>query len=55
MIDIHTHVIPFVDDGSKSLEDSISMIKHEIEIGVDTIIACAGCSGPYGRALPRGF
>ena len=39
MIDIHTHVIPFVDDGSKSLEDSISMIKHEIEIGVDTIIA----------------
>ena len=39
MIDIHTHVIPFVDDGSKSLDDSISMIKHEIEIGVDTIIA----------------
>ena len=39
MVDIHTHIIPYVDDGSQSLEDSIAMIKHEIEIGVDTIIA----------------
>lgn len=39
MVDIHTHVIPNVDDGSPSIEVSLSMIKHEIEIGVDTIIA----------------
>ena len=38
MIDIHTHIIPFVDDGSSSLEESINMIKQEIEVGVDTII-----------------
>ena len=37
MIDIHTHVIPNVDDGSPNLETSIAMVKHEIEIGVDTI------------------
>ena len=37
MVDIHTHIIPFVDDGSSSLEDSLAMIKHEIDIGVDTI------------------
>ena len=39
MVDIHTHVIPFVDDGSPSLEDSIAIIKHEIDIGVTEIIA----------------
>ena len=38
MIDIHTHVIPNVDDGSPSLSESINMIKHEISIGVDSII-----------------
>ena len=38
MVDIHTHVIPYVDDGSPNLETSIAMIKHEIAIGVDTII-----------------
>ena len=37
MIDIHTHVIPYVDDGSPDLETSINMVKHEIAIGVDTI------------------
>ena len=37
MVDIHTHVIPYVDDGSPDLETSIAMIKHEIAIGVDTI------------------
>ena len=37
MIDIHTHVIPNVDDGSPNLETSLEMIKHEISIGVDTI------------------
>ena len=38
MIDIHTHIIPNVDDGSKNLETSINMIKHEIDIGVKEII-----------------
>ena len=37
MVDIHTHIIPFVDDGSSSFEISLAMIKHEIDIGVDTI------------------
>lgn len=38
MIDIHTHIIHCVDDGSKSLEDSIQIIVNEIEQGVTDII-----------------
>lgn len=38
MIDIHTHVIPYVDDGSLSLDDSIAMIKEEMKQGVYEII-----------------
>ena len=38
MIDIHTHILPNVDDGSSSLEVSLAMVKHELSIGVNTII-----------------
>lgn len=39
LIDIHTHIIPFVDDGSKSIEESLQMIKKMVEDGVTDVIA----------------
>ncbi|HNZ50930.1 MAG TPA: hypothetical protein PKG91_05470, partial [Bacilli bacterium] len=34
MIDVHTHILPFVDDGSESLEESFRMIEREISLGM---------------------
>ncbi|HHT67286.1 MAG TPA: hypothetical protein GX010_03575 [Erysipelotrichaceae bacterium] len=38
MIDIHTHIIPNVDDGSSSIEQSLEMIRQEISVGVKEIV-----------------
>lgn len=38
MIDIHTHLLFDVDDGAKSLQESLAMIEDEKEQGVDAII-----------------
>ncbi|MCR4898580.1 MAG: hypothetical protein K5892_05070 [Acholeplasmatales bacterium] len=38
MIDMHTHILPNVDDGSDSLDVSIKLIEEEIKNGVDTIV-----------------
>ncbi len=38
MIDIHTHILPFVDDGSESLEKSLEMVVQESNFGVTDII-----------------
>lgn len=37
MIDIHTHILPGVDDGAKNLDVSLALLKQEKEQGVTTI------------------
>lgn len=39
MIDFHSHVLPCVDDGSQSLEESVLMLNSLKEQGIDTVIA----------------
>lgn len=39
MIDLHTHILPGIDDGSRSLEQSLEMARMAVEDGT-TIMAC---------------
>ena len=39
MVDIHSHIIPGVDDGSSSMEESLKMLKIAWEDGIKAIIA----------------
>ena len=39
MIDIHTHILPEMDDGSKSVEETIKMFSMMVEQEVDTVVA----------------
>lgn len=39
MIDLHTHLLPGIDDGSKSLEQSLEMAKIAVDDGI-TVMAC---------------
>jgi len=39
MIDLHSHILSAVDDGSRSEEDSLLMLKAAIQDGIHTIVA----------------
>ena len=39
MIDLHCHILPGVDDGAKSLEESLLMARRAVEDGIHTIVA----------------
>lgn len=39
MIDFHSHILPGIDDGSKSLEMSIAMLRMEAEQGIEHVVA----------------
>ncbi|MGJ9458099.1 tyrosine-protein phosphatase [Oceanobacillus sp. CF4.6] len=39
MIDIHSHILPGIDDGAKTEEDSLAMAREAVSQGITTIIA----------------
>jgi protein-tyrosine phosphatase len=39
MIDIHSHVLPQTDDGSKSVEESVEMCRMSLNDGVEVMVA----------------
>ena len=39
MIDWHTHILPGMDDGSRDVAESISLIKMQVSQGIDTVVA----------------
>ena len=38
MTDLHTHILPCIDDGAQSEEMSLEMLEREIEQGVKTVV-----------------
>ncbi len=43
MIDIHTHILPGIDDGAKDTEMSLQMLRVQREQGVDTVVLTPHC------------
>lgn len=46
MIDMHTHILPEVDDGAENMETAIDMIRHSIEYGTKEILLT-----PHGNIM----
>lgn len=38
MIDFHTHILPNVDDGSRDIQETLTLLKEAKETGFDTVI-----------------
>ncbi len=53
MIDVHTHVLPFVDDGSRSVESSLLMVKEAVAQGVTDMVLTPHLRGDYNASPER--
>lgn len=50
MIDIHSHIIPGIDDGSKNIDITIEMLKNAANDGISSIVATPHFCFDYGKA-----
>ena len=48
MIDIHTHIMPGVDDGARDIHMAIEMIRNAAVGGTTDIILTPHCAEAYG-------
>lgn len=55
MIDIHSHILPMVDDGSRSVEDSLMMLINAYEDGTDEIVLTPHLAYEYGFENPYSY
>lgn len=57
MRDLHCHILPGVDDGSKSMEESLAMWKAARAAGITSITCTPHCRSPYFdyKAMWRAF
>lgn len=39
MIDFHSHILPNIDDGSRSIEETFNLIKEAESVGFEAIIS----------------
>lgn len=41
MIDLHSHILPGIDDGADSMEDALEMARIAVDGGTDVIVAAS--------------
>lgn len=47
MIDVHSHILPLIDDGSKSIEQSLVLVEESASMGITDIICTPHFRAPY--------
>ena len=44
MIDLHSHILPELDDGSQSLRESLAMARMAVDSGITAMVATPHCA-----------
>src|SRR5471030_1036988 len=52
MVDMHSHVLPGIDDGAQTPGESIVLIKKMMELGIKKIIATPHIMADYYKNTP---
>jgi protein-tyrosine phosphatase len=49
MIDLHCHILPSIDDGPATIEDSLELARIAVQVGIAKVVATPHVSWQYGN------
>jgi protein-tyrosine phosphatase len=52
MVDVHCHILPGVDDGPKSMDEAVAMLRVAQGDGISTVVATPHFGGRFGEPDP---
>jgi protein-tyrosine phosphatase len=55
VLDCHTHILPCIDDGAKSLDDGVALCRRLAELGVTEIVATPHWCSPRFTVIDQGI
>lgn len=55
MVDLHSHILPRLDDGSQTMEESLAMAQLAVECGVHAMVATPHCVHGGAREVYSGW
>jgi tyrosine-protein phosphatase YwqE len=53
MVDMHSHVLPGIDDGAQTPQESVALVKKMMELGIKKIIATPHIMADYYKNTPE--
>jgi len=53
MVDLHCHILPGIDDGAKTIEESLAMAETAIADGITHVVATPHASSEYNFDFAR--
>jgi len=53
MVDLHCHILPGIDDGAQTIEDSLAMAEDAIQDGITCVVATPHASTEYHSITKR--
>ena len=51
--DVHSHLIPGIDDGSKTLDETITLLRSFVELGYEKVITTPHIMSDFYRNTPE--
>jgi protein-tyrosine phosphatase len=53
VVDMHSHVLPGIDDGAQNIEESIALVRKMMDLGIKKIIATPHIMADYYKNTPE--